>query len=224
MYRRIRLVLTLSPIAIFVLVTAFAGGEVFIALCVGLVFSLVVGAFTGHALFMRVVLYEDGVAVRGLSRSRAMAFDYVDEVWFESVDTDTGIVSSVRLRDHDGADLRVPITVENGNALFETILDRCSTPLLDQAIATLEAGETLHFANISLSNKQISFGKKSVNWTEIGSARLRPFAIDFYGDRAIPLHTVKLSRVPHPRVFLSLVRLFAPNDEAVIRRLGFGAP
>jgi hypothetical protein len=149
-----------------------------------------------------LVLAEDGVR-------HVVAFEDVDEVWFE-IDTfqnQSGAhLRALRLRDFAGAVHRLPLALQGAPALVGAVLRACQGPLLAEARQALREGETLTFAKVRLDRQGITVGDARRPWSQIRLATLERGKVYLFG--RLPLlawRTVSLEEVPNPSVFFGLV-------------------
>jgi Family of unknown function (DUF6585) len=156
-----------------------------------------------------VDLHDKGVVLsRGGSRT-VVAFEDVDEVWFEIPplhSTQGAYLRALRLVDFDGKTHRVPLTLDGGATLARAILRGCSTPLWIEARNALAEGEVLTFGRNRLDRSGITVNEAYAAWRDIRRARLQPARVTFF--RRLPLfpwRTVRLDRIPNPSVFCALV-------------------
>jgi hypothetical protein len=171
-----------------------------------------------------VALHAQGVVLWRRGSVSVVAFDDVDEVWFD-VDpihaTDGAYLRSLYLVQHSGAKHRVPLGVENGATLANGVLRGCSGPLLIEARRALAAGETLSFGKTLLDPTGITIDGVSAPWPTIRLARLQPARVSLF--RSLPLwpwRIVRLDRIPNPSVFAALVaqqvRLVKRDDRLLV--------
>jgi hypothetical protein len=161
-------------------------------------------------LVERVVLHFDGISVHRLGRPKTMHFDSVDEVWFEC-QIAPATLSGLVLVDHAGRRVRFSVLVADAAALVDAVVERCSAPLLPEAIEALERGDSLHFGpRVEISRASFSFRGSVRRWEEIEEVGFEAGAIHFYVEGRRLWAAVGLTDVPHPRVFLELVRRVAP--------------
>ena len=184
-----------------------------------------------------VTLHDKGLVLsRGGSRT-VVAFEDVNEVWFEIPllhSSQGAYLRALRLIEFDGKTHRVPLTLDGGATLARGILRGCSTPLWIEARKALAEGEELTFGQIRLDRSGITVKGACAAWPDIRLARLQPARVAFF--RRLPLlpwRTVRLDRIPNPAVFCSLVaqnvkdvrcddglmvELDSPGDAAIAER------
>src|SRR5262249_31679623 len=126
----------------------------------------------------------------------------------------------VRLVEHSGAKHTVPLHVELGYEVTRQVVRLCSQPLAADAEQALRAGETLTFGKVRIDAQGITLGQSRAAWKDLKLVRVQPGRSAFFrGQTVIPWRTVALDKVPHPTVFMNLVRVCAPRIE-VDDRLG----
>ncbi|TKD01481.1 DUF6585 family protein [Polyangium fumosum] len=163
---------------------------------------------------------HDGGLVVLQGRARAVVvFEDVDEIWLvldrrSSPAGDMAIICAVRLVEHGGAEHTVPLDVELGYEITRHIVRHCSLPLAADAEQALRAGETLTFGKVRIDAEAILLGESRAAWKDLRLVRMQPGRIAFFrGQTLIPWRTISLDKVPHPTVFMSLVRACATRIE-----------
>jgi len=158
---------------------------------------------------LSVALHAEGLVLAGAGTRREVAFEDVNEVWFE-VDTlqsrAGASLQAMRLVEHSGAVHRLPLGVNGAAALTSAVLRACSEPLLADARRALADGETLTFGPVLLDRTGITAGGARLPWPSLRLAVVQRARVSLY--RRSPIfawRTVRLDRVPHPTVFLALV-------------------
>ena len=168
----------------------------------------------------RVTLHAGGVVVERPGARDAVIFDDVDALWLECEGRGpwymrTTFITGVRLNDHSGASH--PIPVEGLTACVEIVSwlwRHCSRPLVAEARRALKAGETLTFARVQFDATGIAVDGVRVPWAQMRLVRLQQGRVVFcrrstyWAWKTIPIQTV-----PHPGVFLTLIREAAPRVE-----------
>lgn len=154
-------------------------------------------------------IHEHGLVLSRGGARRILAFEDVNEVWFEVavIHSRSGAyLRALRLLDFSGAVHRVPLAVEGGDTLAEAILSACSGPLLAEAKQALREGATLTFGPVQLDRQGITVGGVRSAWAEIRMVSVSHAKVLLY--RRLPLlswRTVSLDRIPNPAVFVGLV-------------------
>lgn len=168
----------------------------------------------------RVDLHERGVIVTRAGRSTAVLFDDVDEVWQELAVNDSSIlgriafISALELVERSGRRTRVPLDVGGALEIFERIDRACTYPLIADAEAALDAGETLRFSDVSMTADEVTVGKRSIAWRDLKLVRVQANQIALLKSQTVlPWATIGFDAVPHPGLFLRLVRRLAPELE-----------
>jgi hypothetical protein len=180
-------------------------------------------AFAGGALFgsgpyrlrsARVVLHQRGLVVTLRGRRDVIAFDDVREVWWDGVSRGPYFarVAALRLTDDRGRSHTVPLLVERGNDVMRWVDRHCSLCLLPDARTALQNGETLTFGRVSFDSQGIVFGTVRVAWSRIRLVRMLPGQVALFQWMPVfPWTTIRLDRVPHPGLFVRLLREAAPK-------------
>lgn len=156
-----------------------------------------------------VTLHAQGVVLTRPGSRAVVTFDDVNEVWFETSllhSKQGAYLRALRLVDFAGASHRVPLEVNDGAALANSVLRCCSLPLLVEARRALADGEALTFRQVRLDRDGITIQGASAAWRDIRLARVQPARVAFF--RRLPLwpwRTVQLDRIPNPAVFSALV-------------------
>jgi hypothetical protein len=168
----------------------------------------------------RVDLHEHGLIVTRGGRSTAVAFDDVDEVWQELAVNDSSILgrmaflSALDLVERSGRRTRVPLDVGGALEIFERIDRACTYPLVADAEAAIDAGETLRFSDVSVTLDAVTVGKRSIAWRDLKLVRVQANQIALLKSQTVvPWATIGFDAVPHPGLFLRLVRRLAPAVE-----------
>nr|WP_281329355.1 DUF6585 family protein [Polyangium sp. 6x1] len=174
---------------------------------------------------LRIEVHDGGLVVHQGRARAVVVFEDVDELWLEldrrsSWAGDVALICAVRLVEHGGAEHTVPLGVELGHEITRHIIRHCSLPLVADAEQALRAGETLTFGKVRIDAEAILVGESRAAWKDLSLVRMQPGRIAFFrGQTVIPWRTVALDEVPHPTVFMNLVRACAPRIE-VDDRLG----
>lgn len=161
-----------------------------------------------------VTLHEGGVVSRGRTTD-VVSFEDVDEVWFdfEHAGRMAGL-RGLRLVDTAGVSHFVSLEVEKPILLGNAVLRACSTPLVAEARSALSRGEELTFAKIKVTAERILLPRASVKWKDLRLVRQLPGRLAFFRKQPIfPYRNVGLDEVPHPTVFIAVVRDHAPHFE-----------
>lgn len=168
----------------------------------------------------RVEVHAHGIVVVTPKSRDEVVFEDVDSLWYEMDFSSLGPASrarvvALRLVDHTGIEHRVPLTISDPLTACQWAVRHCSDPLLADAQAALRAGETLTFGAIRINREGIAFGKRrALPWMQLRLLRLQPGRIALY--RRMPIFawkTIRLDRVPHPTLFVKLLRELAPEVE-----------
>ncbi|NUO52689.1 MAG: hypothetical protein HOV80_27905 [Polyangiaceae bacterium] len=168
----------------------------------------------------RVDLHDRGLVVTRAGKSTTVAFDDVDEVWQELTVNDSSIIgrvaflSALNLVERNGRRTRVPLDVAGALEIFERIDRACTYPLIADAEAAIDAGETLRFSDVSVTADAVTVGKRSIAWRELKLVRVQANQIALLKSQTVlPWATIAFDAVPHPGLFLRLVRRLAPEIE-----------
>jgi hypothetical protein len=172
---------------------------------------------------LSVELHAHGIVASWRGDRWEVAFEDVDEVWFElaRVTNQPGArLQALRLVTFGGAVHRVPLAVEGAIALAGAVLQACSGPLLGEARQALGEGVTLRFGKIEIDRKGIADRKRRLAWSEVRLAVVQQGKVLLYrGWPIIPSLTVRLDGVPNPTVLTGLLTACAPNvrvDDAIV--------
>jgi len=174
---------------------------------------------------LRIEVHDGGLVVHQGRARAVVVFEDVNEIWLEldrrsSPAGDMAIICAVRFVEHGGAEHTVSLDVELGYEITRHIVRHCSLPLAADAEQALRAGETLTFGEVRIDAEAIILGESRAAWKDLRLVRMQPGRIAFFrGQTVIPWRTVSLDKVPHPTVFMNLVRACAPRIE-VDDRLG----
>jgi hypothetical protein len=154
-------------------------------------------------------LHAEGLVLSRAGTSRVVAFADVNEVWF---DLDMGLnqngvsLRGLRLLEHSGEWHALPLGVSGAAALTSGVLRACAGPLVIEARRALDEGETLTFGQVKLDREGIVVGGARCSWSEIRRVMSQRGRVRLY--RRFPIlawRTVRLDRIPHPTVFISMV-------------------
>jgi uncharacterized protein DUF6585 len=154
-------------------------------------------------------LHAQGLVLGRSGARRVVAFEDVNEVWFEIpvLHSRAGAyVTALRLVDYEGEAHRLFLDVNDGATLANSVLHGCSGPLLVEARRALGEGETLTFGKIQLDRTGITVGGARMAWSEIRLAVMSHGRVHLY--RRLPIlawRTVRLDRIPNPAVFGGLI-------------------
>jgi len=169
-----------------------------------------------RALGVRVVLYQRGLVVNRRRAREVILFSDVREVWWDRlvIGTDAAWVFALRLADGRGVSHRVPLMVERHDVVMASVASDCSARLLPEARAAFRAGQTMTFGPVTFDRDSVGFGPVRIRWAQIRLVRFVPGEVAFFrGTFDLPWETVRLDRVPHPLIFVSLLREAAPRVE-----------
>ncbi len=182
--------------------------------------SLVAVAVSWTRRPTRVELYDRGLVVTRGGKSTSVAFDDVDEVWQELAVNDSSILgrvaflSALTLVERSGRRTRVPLDVAGALEIFERIDRACTYPLIADAEAAIDAGETLRFSDVTITANEVTVGKRSIAWQGLKLVRVQANQIALLKSQTVlPWATIAFDAVPHPGLFLRLVRRLAPAIE-----------
>jgi hypothetical protein len=90
----------------------------------------------------------------------------------------------------------------------------CSACLMTDARAACRAGETLTLGPVHFDRDSVTFGRLRLPWTRIRLVRMLPGRVAFFRSNSVlPWKTVRLYRLPHPFLFVRLLRDAAPKVE-----------
>ena len=182
--------------------------------------SVAFGLFAWSPLRARgtvVRLYASGLAVLRRGSIDLVHFDDVDELWYDLDVSSTGVarfarIHALRLVDHHGRTVRVPLVVTDAGPLLSWVTRNCSEHLLPEARRELRAGRPLRFGRVCIDRDTVTVGRRTLRWKEVRLVRLQSGRVTFFRRQTIiPWRTVSLDRVPHPSVFARLV------EEAAVR-------
>jgi hypothetical protein len=169
-----------------------------------------------RALGVRVVLHQRGLVVNRRGARDVILFSDVREVWLDGLQilTDSARVFALRLADGRGVSHRVPLMVERNDEVIASVARDCSARLLPEARAAFRAGQTMTFGPVRFDRDGVGFGSVRIPWAQMRLVRLVPGEVAFFrGTSDFPWETVRLDRVPHPLLFVSLLREAAPRLE-----------
>ncbi|MDC3952905.1 DUF6585 family protein [Polyangium jinanense] len=168
-------------------------------------------------------LHAHGLLITQAGVRRPVAFEDVNEVWFE-IDRLQGQAGAsllaIRLVDFDGEVHRLPLGVSAAAALADGVLRACSGPLLTEARQALAEGETLTFGHIQLDRAGITVAGARIAWQEVRLAVVQRGKVYLY--RRWPIfswRTLSLARIPNPTVFVRLLMASVPRvrvDDQII--------
>ena len=159
-----------------------------------------------------VDLHSGGLVFRDAKSERAIAFDDIDELWFEQVSG--GEIESVRIVTHERETFRIETRLERSADIFFALERRCSQPLQRLALEAIARGERLTFGKYDLDAAGLDAPDWSLRWEQLSLVRvaLGTLAI-FRGKTLLPSHSVRFDEVPHPWIFWALVEKLAPRTE-----------
>ena len=159
-----------------------------------------------------VDLHVDGLVFRTAKSERAIAFDDIDELWFEQVHG--GTIDSVRLVLHDGTSFDLPADLARRADVFLALERRCSRPLERRALDAVAHGAQLTFGEYVLDKDGFGGPGWDLRWDQLSLVRvvLGKIAI-FRGQTTLPSHSLSFGDVPHPWIFWALVEKLAPRTE-----------
>ena len=167
----------------------------------------------------RVDVHDAGVVARSKSGHETVFFEEVDEVWTElDVVSNSGgrrvWIRSLQLTTHDGDSHRIPTTLTAPDKLIERVLRLCSAPLIQPAIRALRAGDELTFGKVRLTKEWIRIASLESSWSDISLARFQAGRVVLLRGRSIlPWRIISWDELPHPTVFLAVVKEVASKTE-----------
>ena len=228
MHEPFPLVRRLVPAITMVLLLGFVGattasnlGPIVFALLVpcALVSFFVLAWTPFRARDLRVALHARGVVVSTTRERSVMAFEEVDELWMviDPVSTSRGTIALIRgnrLVDREGRSVLVPTNLEGAVGISHWLQRHCSDPLREDALRALHDGETLTFGKFQLDREGIRGAKWGARWSELSLVRLTSGKVSFFRrQRIIPWRSIGIDQVPHPTVFVKLVKECATKIE-----------
>lgn len=179
--------------------------------------ALLLGAPAFRLRGVRVVLHARGLVVQGPHGRDVVDFSTVRDVFWEGLTLQSmaATVGGLRLVDQRGRSHRVPLRVERCGEVLRWVERHCSEPILPDARAALRTGESLTFGPVTIDREGVRFQTRArVPWHRVRLVRLLPGRVAFFRAQVIfPWKTVRLDAVPHPSIFLRLVREAAPKTE-----------
>ena len=200
----------LSGLVIGVAIAVFGGGPV-----AGLIFGVIVWLLFLLATFrsraLRVTVYDRGVVLARRRGESPVAFEDIDEIWFElawfKARQQSPDLHGLRLVGFDATVHRVPLTSIGGLALCNAILEKHAGPLAADARKALAAGETLRFGRVRIDRTGITVRGAYRPWSELRSAEVHPTRVYLYrvGLPLVAWRTIRLDRIPNPSVFWQLL-------------------
>lgn len=178
-----------------------------------------------------VGLHARGLLVGHAGTQRPVAFEDVDEVWFEinRLHSEAGAyLRALRIADFSGGVHLVPTATSDGEVLADVVLRACSEPLLREAGRALQEGQALTFGNVKVDRNGITLSGRRAAWGEFRLAVVSRGELQLYRRSLLVWRTVRLDRVPNPGVFVGLVtrraRSTRIDDPLIARLLGASVP
>lgn len=156
-----------------------------------------------------VAVHSEGLVLSRQRRSAVISFESVSEVWFDIPRFLAGPAKYLRalvLVDETGKAHRVPLVGDGAATIVEAVTQHCSDPLLREAREAMAEGQTLTFGPAKLDAAGIAVGGKRASWSELGEVVIEPGRVLLF--RRSPIlawRSMRLDRVPHPSVFLTLL-------------------
>ncbi|WP_394831021.1 hypothetical protein LVJ94_31375 [Pendulispora rubella] len=204
-------------ILVAIVLAPSAGAIVFaIVLPSAALLFLVLGWSPLRARALRVDLHANGVVVTDATRREVIAFEDVDEVWYDmdSLGTPVPLIRAIVLVDHQGAKHPVPLTVQNCATIAQWITRQCSDPLMANAVQALRSGETLTFGQVEVDRTGIRTRSWATRWSDLRLVRIAPGRVHLFRRQTVfPWRTVRHDQVPHPSIFVKLVTECAQKVE-----------
>ncbi len=145
-------------------------------------------------------------------KTEAIRWDQVESFWRKVVKTSsygiqTGTTHRYTLRRSDGATFKFNDTIDHVEALGNTIAAETARTLWPRYVAAYQAGQTLAFGKISLSQQGVTNGKEWLPWYQVreiqinrGYLSLKKEGVKQGNWRGIPA-----SEIPNVDVFMALV-------------------
>jgi hypothetical protein len=165
---------------------------------------------------VRVILHQRGLIVSTRRTRDVILFSTVRDVWWDGLSTFAygARIAGLRLVDDRSRPHIVPVGLDRGDEVIRWVERHCTEPLTAEARAALQGGETLTFGAVSFDREHLCFRKVRVPWGRIRLVRLLPGRVAFFRSLPVfPWRSVRLDRVPHPSLFVRLLRDVARNVE-----------
>lgn len=120
-----------------------------------------------------IVVYEQGLVDQRQKTPQVVRYETIKNM-FISVVVINGVLNYiVTLEQQDGQKLKVDEHVANVDHLRQLLEEQLVQQRLPGAIARFQAGDTLSFGNLQLSQSGLSIGKKTLPWPEFGSVEVK---------------------------------------------------
>jgi hypothetical protein len=165
---------------------------------------------------VQVILHQRGLVVSSRRSRDVVLFQAVRDVWWDGlwISAYASAVTTLRLVDDRNRSHFVPLRIERADEVARWVERHCSLPLIAEARAALQGGETLTFGDVTFDREHVRFANVRLPWARIRLVRLLPGRVAFFRTLPnFPWKTVRLDRVPHPSVFVRLLRDAAPKVE-----------
>jgi len=158
---------------------------------------------------LRVLVFPDGLVHTRGAKTNVFRWDEIESVW-ESAQkarpTSRTVYRAYTIVDHDGRKAVLTGDFVGVKALGDTIQREVSERLLPHALEAFEAGETVRFGKLSLSNEGLSNGRETVPWDQVEEVKLERGTITVRKEgKWLSWANVTVGGTPNVFVFLTMV-------------------
>jgi hypothetical protein len=157
---------------------------------------------------LRVLVFPEGLSYTNRGRTEIIRWDDVKAAWQDiTEDTDTGTIIHVYTVDcNDGRKYVFKDTLVDVEELGNAIQRESARRMLPRVLEAYDAGQTIPFGKLSISQAGITQGKETLPWEQV--KRVRPshglITIEEQGKR-LKWASVRALEVPNILVFLTVV-------------------
>jgi len=161
---------------------------------------------------IQVYACPDGLLYLHSGKTEAIRWDQVESFWRKVVKTSsygiqTGTTHRYTLRRSDGATFKFNDNIDHVEALGNTIAAETARTLWPRYIAAYQAGQTLPFGKISLSQQGVTNGKEWLPWHQVREIQINRgyLSLKKEGDKQGNWRGIPASEIPNIDVFMALV-------------------
>jgi hypothetical protein len=157
-------------------------------------------------------LHERGLVRRGANDTKTeVFFEEIDQLFFH---IDNLLGTRVVIRTLQGREMEIPAGLASVKAIHAALNRHVTTPFTRLAKKSLARGEHLTFGPITLELDALVINGALLSYNELEYIAAEDYAFIFYSTGVGRFAWVKISEVPHPKVFLEVLRM---RTDIVIR-------
>jgi hypothetical protein len=150
-------------------------------------------------------LHQRGLVRRGANDTATeVYFDEIDQLFFHG---DQLLGTRVRIKTLKGRELEIPGALQGVEAIHAALNRFVTIPFTKSAKEALARGEHLTFGPVIFQVDALVINGSSHNYSDLSYVAAEDVVFVFYSNTIGRVGWVKISEVPHPKVFLEVLRM-----------------